>query len=166
MISDDRAVLLTEAPVRVIDVDDSSQPLRCVLDVQGYTALDLQLRVFDGTNVEVRLLTSMQDDSDDGWIEVDRFVPTSAGSTCRRTFFPLLRYARWEMLTGFPGSFLIQGVGRRRLGFLPTDLDNCSVRLRGDRGVTVVSGAVSAWADKSGCGNNVSQGTGSKRPTF
>ena len=36
--------------------------------------------------------------------------------------------------------------------------------LRGDAGITLAGSVVSAWADQSGRGNNVSQGTGSKQP--
>ena len=167
-VSDDRTILLTEAPVRVTDV--ATQELRLAHDVGCYAGLDLELEVFEGTDIEVRLLTSMQRESEQGWIEVDRFVPTSKDAAgpgkTSKSFFPLLRYARWEVLSSTAATFLVHGLGRRRLGFLPSDLDNCVVWLRADLGVTFVSGAVSSWADKSGCGNTVSQSTSTKRPAY
>jgi len=155
---------LTVAPVRVTAAQ--KEPLRLVHEVTPYMGLDLGLHVYEGSNVEVRLLTSMQNESDEGWTEVDRFAPTSAGGFLKKAFFPLLQYVRWEVLSAGNATFLLQGMGRRRLGFVPTEIDNCVVWLRGDLGVTVVSGAVSSWADRSGRGNNVSQSTSTKRPAY
>ena len=45
--------------------------------VARYAALDVELQVFEGTDIEVRVLTAMQRDSEEGWVELDRFVPTS-----------------------------------------------------------------------------------------
>jgi len=47
-----------------------------------------------------------------------------------------------------------------------TSIANCSLWLETRRGVTLVTGKVSAWADKSGNGNNFAQGTADNRPTF
>lgn len=61
------------------------------------------------------------------------------------------------------------GVGARRsASFKPTDISGCVLWLRADLGVTLVSGAVSAWADQSGGSllASVTQGTSGKRPTF
>jgi hypothetical protein len=49
--------------------------------------------------------------------------------------------------------------------FLPTQLSGLVLWLRADLGVTIGTG-VSSWADQSGNGNNVTQGTGAKQPTF
>jgi len=167
-IDDDRAVSLTLAPVRVTDV--TKQDLRLAAEVGCYAVVDLELEVFEGTDIEVRVLTSLQNASEDGWVEVGRFPPTSkdAGGSGRvlRSFFPVLRYARWEVLSSTSGTFLLHGVGRRRRDFMPTDIDDCVVWLRGDLGATVVSGAVSSWADRSGRGNNLSQSTSTKRPAY
>jgi hypothetical protein len=163
-MSQPQPVLLTEAPVRVTGA--GKEALRLVHDVAPYSVLDLELQVFDGTNVELRLLTSMSNDSEEDWLEVDRFIPTTAPGAERKTFFPLLRYARWEVLSASAATFLLHGIGSRRLGFLPTDIDNCAVWLRADLGISVVSGAVSSWMDKSGLGNHMSQATSSKRPAY
>jgi len=50
--------------------------------------------------------------------------------------------------------------------FVPTNLPGCVLWLRADLGVTLNGTTVSAWADQSGNGNNVSQSTGSAQPTF
>ena len=49
--------------------------------------------------------------------------------------------------------------------FIPTQISGCTLWLRSDLGITLGTG-VSAWADQSGNGHNVTQGTGSKQPTY
>ncbi len=60
--------------------------------------------------------------------------------------------------------------GRRRRGaiapFLPTDIAGAVLWLRADMGVTLNGTDVSAWADQSGNGNNVAQGTASAQPLY
>jgi hypothetical protein len=56
--------------------------------------------------------------------------------------------------------------GDQRSEFVPTDFQGCTLWLRADLGVTVVSGKVSRWEDQSGNGNHVTQGNASSRPTF
>ena len=43
---------------------------------------------------------------------------------------------------------------------------NLKIWCRADLGVTLNSTTVSAWADQSGAGNNLTQGTGTNQPTF
>lgn len=50
-------------------------------------------------------------------------------------------------------------------GWTPATPSGLLLWLRADLGVTIGTG-VSAWADQSGSGNNVSQATGSKQPTL
>lgn len=50
--------------------------------------------------------------------------------------------------------------------FTPPSISGCKLWLRADRGITLVSGNVSAWADQSGNGNNVSQATAGLRPPY
>jgi hypothetical protein len=84
----------------------------------------------------------------------------------RKPFFPLLRYARWEVLSSTSATFLIQGVGRRRLGFVPTEIDGCILWLRSDMAVTLASGNVMSWGDRSGKEHHASQGTAADRPGY
>jgi hypothetical protein len=50
--------------------------------------------------------------------------------------------------------------------FSPLALPNLAAWYRADRGVTLNGSTVSAWADQSGNGRTLSQGTGSAQPTF
>lgn len=157
-------VALMDRPIHTTDID--IQPLRVAVPVAGYAALDLELQVLEGTDVEVRVLTGMQTDSEEGWIEVDRFVPTSAVRSVRKPFFPLLKYVRWEVLTATAATFYIQGMGRRRLGFIPTEIDGCILWLRSDLSVTVSSNNVSQWSDRSGSEHHATQATGAVQPGY
>src|SRR5262245_16583890 len=47
----------------------------------------------------------------------------------------------------------------------PKSFSNCTLWLRGDLGVTLTSGKVSTWADQSGGGFDLTQGTAGNRPT-
>lgn len=67
------------------------------------------------------------------------------------------------MPAGF-GAFGSAGSGYVGSGFTPRSIAGCVLWLRADLGVTIATG-VNAWADQSGVGNNVTQGTGSKQPT-
>lgn len=50
--------------------------------------------------------------------------------------------------------------------FFPRKLPNLVLWLRSDLGITLNGSNVSAWADQSGNGNNVSQGTAAQQPVF
>lgn len=53
--------------------------------------------------------------------------------------------------------------------FNPTKITNCIAWYRGDLGITLNTGHVSAWADQSGRGDaneNTAQGTGANQPTY
>jgi hypothetical protein len=50
--------------------------------------------------------------------------------------------------------------------FLPTNISGCVEWLRSDLGITLNGSTVSAWADQSGNGNNVTQGTALKQPGY
>lgn len=50
--------------------------------------------------------------------------------------------------------------------FNPRDLTSCKLWLDAAQGITTVSGKVSVWADKSGRGNDVAQGTAGNRPVY
>lgn len=50
--------------------------------------------------------------------------------------------------------------------FSPSDISGLSLWLKADAGVTLNGATVSAWADQSGNGRNVSQGTAGSQPTY
>jgi hypothetical protein len=156
--------MITETPVRVTAA--GAQPLHDVRDVSRHGAVDLELSVFEGSNVEVRLVTSMQREREDGWVEVDRFVPTSAPNVAVKPFFPLLRYARWEVLSSGNATFLLRGIGRSRMRFAPTYIDGCILWLRSDLAVTLGGSNVEGWGDRSGRAHHASQATSADRPAY
>lgn len=55
------------------------------------------------------------------------------------------------------GAFALPGAFTTAGPFVPTDISGCPLWVRSDLGVTQVGGQVSAWADQSGNGNNVTQ---------
>lgn len=50
--------------------------------------------------------------------------------------------------------------------WLPTSLSSLAAWYRGDMGVTLNGGTVSAWADQSGNGRHLTQGTAAQQPTY
>jgi hypothetical protein len=52
------------------------------------------------------------------------------------------------------------------VAFTPASLTNLKLWVKSDTGITLVGSKVSAWADQSGNGNNLTQGTDANRPTF
>lgn len=51
-------------------------------------------------------------------------------------------------------------------GFVPTQLAGCVLWLRSDLGISLNGSNVSAWADQSGQGNNVTQGVAGQQPAY
>jgi hypothetical protein len=78
----------------------------------------------------------------------------------------LVHYARWELLNASGGTFLLHGVGRRRLGFVPTEIEGCILWLRADRGLTLSGSNVSSWRDFSGRGHEATQATSADQPGY
>lgn len=60
-----------------------------------------------------------------------------------------------------PGQTAAEGAS-----FLPTALSGLKLWLRADLGISLNGSNVSAWADQSGTGNNVTQGTGANQPAY
>jgi len=60
----------------------------------------------------------------------------------------------------------LTSVRQLNTSFSPINISGCVLWLRADLGVTLNTTTVSAWADQSGNGNNFSQGTANKQPTF
>ena len=84
------------------------------------------------------------------------------------TTVPLASWLRWR-ITAASGvawsvTFRIRVVASRTRYLVPPDLAGCSLWLRSDLGVTVVSGTASAWSDQSGLGNSAT--AGSTAPTY
>lgn len=50
--------------------------------------------------------------------------------------------------------------------FSPSDLPNLEAWYKADAGITTVSSAVSVWADQSGNGRDMTQGTAANRPAY
>ena len=108
---------LTQGPTKIVTAG-SRQLIQNALDVTEYRHLALLLEVlaFVGTDYEIVVMTGMQLDTEDGWIELGTF-----GTRTLEDSFPLnlsdaLRSIRWEV-KGLTGStphvtFVISGVGR------------------------------------------------------
>jgi len=66
-----------------------------------------------------------------------------------------------------PFSLALANIGYT--AFIPNTISGLQLWLKADTGVTLVSGAVSAWADQSGVGDgnrNATQSTAARRPTY
>ena len=63
--------------------------------------------------MEVRLLTAMQMESDEGWVTVDTFTGIAAGSSTKKNFSGFLKYVRYELVSDATTTFEVSGVGRR-----------------------------------------------------
>lgn len=64
------------------------------------------------------------------------------------------------------GGVSMWGLRRSSGGFSPQDLAGLILDLDADKGITLNGGDVSAWADQSGEGNDISQGTEADQPLF
>lgn len=60
----------------------------------------------------------------------------------------------------------IGGLSDTEAAFTPKSIANLAAWYRADLGITLNGSTVSAWADQSGNGNNVTQGTANKQPLF
>lgn len=70
------------------------------------------------------------------------------------------------MATSITGLTL-KGIMIKGSEFLtPNDISLCRAWWQWKTGITTVSGNVSAWADQSGSGHTLSQGTGTRRPAY
>jgi hypothetical protein len=113
-------VYLTDKPVRVTAAQ--KQDLRLALDVLDFDELDLMLHVqrLDGTSpsLSLSLETSMQNESEDGWLTAVTYTSVTSANTAEvKNITQFLRYLRWTATLGGSGSpavtFTIQGMGRR-----------------------------------------------------
>lgn len=93
---------LTQQPIVVATPE--RQPIFLASEVSGYDSIDLQVTCFvDGTaaGATIGLITSMQMESEDGWLAVPDGFTTISGSGlqfARMTISAgMLRYLRWEV---------------------------------------------------------------------
>jgi len=107
-------VTLTQKPVRQTA---GKQELRLAVDVSAYDEIDFLLTCYEstgGSSIVVNLLTGMQIESDTGWVLVAAFPTTAANAANKMNFKNLLRYVRYELVTGSTtATFLINGIGRK-----------------------------------------------------
>lgn len=108
---------LTPQPVRVTAV--GFQPIFLALDIGMYDFLDMQLGVLNlegGAAVTVELWTGMQNQTDDGFVQLYAWASQSTGNTWLRQTIGsgLLRYLRWKVgaLSGTAATFSLRGMGR------------------------------------------------------
>jgi len=110
---------ITDEPVRESTGAGGTkkQELRLAQQVEGYDALDLLLTVYEdsgGSGISVKLITGMQNETEEGWVDLGTFRTTGAQSASKQSFEGMLRYVRYELMTSsVNATFLIHGVGRR-----------------------------------------------------
>ncbi len=109
-------IYLTDGPITV--TGPAKQPLRLALDVSRYDEMDLRLRVlaFQGTpSLDVRLLTSMETDAEDGFVVLGSFTQMTVPNTAQKASFKgLLKYVIWEVtaIGGASATFDLAGMIR------------------------------------------------------
>ena len=111
---------VTNGPVRVSAA--TKQPLAATLDVGDYKELDVLLAgiALEGTagpQAVIRLLTSLSNKGEDGWVVAVTFTAVTASSTFEmKQITAFLKYLRWEVfsLTGTAPAitFAIGGIGK------------------------------------------------------
>jgi len=99
--------------------------------------------------------------------------PTLVKTVRTPTTGVLSRWTRWRLSANgsvgpqnWDATFRIRGVVGRSSYFVPTQLQNCSLWLRGDLGITLNGGNVSGWADQSGNNNNAAQANSANQPPY
>lgn len=102
---------VTELPVRVTAA--SLQDLRLAFDAEDLDVVDLQIFVSEGSSVVARMLTNMQNESENGWIVAGTFATTSANGAAKLNLTQFLRFLRWEITSAGNATFTITGMGRR-----------------------------------------------------
>jgi hypothetical protein len=103
-------IVITDKPVRVTAA--TKQDLRLCFDASPFDYVQLELIVSEGTSVAVKMTTNMQNESENGWLDVAIFSPATAPSVSLQRFANLLRYLRWEVTSSGNATFVIRGVGR------------------------------------------------------
>ncbi len=112
---------LTQQPIRVTAT--GFQPIYLAPDISSFDALDVELGIIglEGTSptVTVELWTGMQNQTDDGFVQLYAFANQNTVNTYLKQNITagLLRYLRWKVTTlggtGSPAAtFFIRGMGR------------------------------------------------------
>jgi hypothetical protein len=65
-----------------------------------------------------------------------------------------------------PNKLLLLGAGRRRRGFLPTQISGCIMALDAERESTIVGNTVAQWSDFSGNNNHPVEATEGNKPVI
>ena len=111
-------VYLTQGPTKIVQAG-SRQLIQNAVDVSAYRHVSLLLEVLaivGGGNYEIVVLTGMQLDTEDGWIELGSWGSKSVDGEWKLDIAEPLRYLRWEVktLTGTTPhvTFVISGVAR------------------------------------------------------
>ena len=112
-------IYLTNGPVKIVQAP-SSQLINTAVDVSAYRHVSLLLEAIRlvGTSpqYEIVILTGMQLESEDGWVELGTWTLKSAEGDFKLDLTDPLRYIRWQVkqLTGAGAevTFLIGGVAR------------------------------------------------------
>ena len=111
---------VTDKPIKVSA--DDTQELRLAVDVLEFDELDLMLHVqrleaSGAVTLSVTLETSMQNESDDGWVTAASYTAVTSPNTAEvKNVTQFLRYLRWTLTlsgTSPNATFTIQGMGRR-----------------------------------------------------
>jgi hypothetical protein len=112
---------LTQQPIRV--TAPGYQPIYLAMDISGFDVLDVELGVvgLEGTatpSVTVELWTGMQNQTDDGYVQLVAFANQTTTNVYLKQSIGsgLLRYLRWKVTTlggtSPAATFFIRGMGR------------------------------------------------------
>jgi len=106
-------IYLTDKPVRIIAA--AKQDLRLAVDVGNVDEIDLLLVLYEGTEVDVKVTTGMQLDTDVGWVTLVTFTRLTAVNAEKKHLADMLRYIRWEVTFGSASTiatFMLSGIAR------------------------------------------------------
>lgn len=111
-------VYLTKGPTKIVTAG-SRQLIQNAIDVSAFRHIVLLLEVLaivGGGSYEITVLTGMQLDTEDGWIELGTFGSQTTADSFKVNLADALQYIRWEVktLTGSTPhvTFVISGVAR------------------------------------------------------
>jgi len=114
-------------PLQEVSAGTPRQSIDSAIDVSGYDELFIQtyccgVSIPSTRSVNIELITGMQNQTEDGWIQVftntiTALTPGAAGGSFSNLVSPgtFLRYIRWNVPvgSGLPITFWMAGVARR-----------------------------------------------------